>query len=86
MVIGVRAFNVRNNLASQLPVLFAYVENGGTIIAQYNRPDGLKTEQLAPFELHLSGDRVTDENAAGHISRAGPSGVEHAKQNHQRGF
>jgi LmbE family N-acetylglucosaminyl deacetylase len=63
VVIGVRAFNVRTNLASQLPVLFAYVENGGTVVAQYNRPDGLKTEQLAPFELHLSGDRVTDENA-----------------------
>jgi LmbE family N-acetylglucosaminyl deacetylase len=63
VVIGVRAFNVRANLASQLPVLFAYVENGGTVVAQYNRPDGLKTEQLAPFELHLSGDRVTDVNA-----------------------
>jgi LmbE family N-acetylglucosaminyl deacetylase len=64
VVIGVRAFNVRDNIASQLPVLFAYVENGGTIIAQYNRPDGLKTNRLAPFDLHLSGDRVTDENAA----------------------
>jgi hypothetical protein len=63
VVIGVRAFNVRNDVASQLPVFFAYVENGGTIIAQYNRPDGLKTNKLAPFELHLSGDRVTDENA-----------------------
>jgi hypothetical protein len=63
IVIGVRAFNVRNNLASQLPVLFSYVENGGTIVAQYNRPDGLKTTKLAPFELHISGDRVTDQNA-----------------------
>jgi LmbE family N-acetylglucosaminyl deacetylase len=64
MVIGVRAFNVRSDIASQLPVLFAYVENGGTIVAQYNRPDGLKTKTLAPFELHLSGGRVTDEKAA----------------------
>jgi hypothetical protein len=64
VVIGVRAFNVRNNLASQLPLLFDYVEKGGTIIAQYNRPDGLKTDKLAPFELHLSGDRITDQNAA----------------------
>jgi LmbE family N-acetylglucosaminyl deacetylase len=64
VVIGVRAFNVRNNVASQLPALFAYVEDGGTIIAQYNRPDGLKTNELAPFRLHLSGGRVTDENAA----------------------
>ncbi|MBV8414565.1 MAG: PIG-L family deacetylase [Verrucomicrobia bacterium] len=64
VVMGVRAFNVRESIGSQLPVLFAYVENGGTIIAQYNRPDGLKTNQLAPFDLHLSGDRVTDEKAA----------------------
>ena len=64
VVIGVRAFNVRNNFSSQLPALFAYVENGGTIIDQYNRPDGLKTNPLAPFGLHLSGDRITDENSA----------------------
>jgi LmbE family N-acetylglucosaminyl deacetylase len=63
IVIGVRAFNVRNDLASELPALFSYVENGGTIIAQYNRPDGLKTNKIFPFELHLSGDRVTDEQA-----------------------
>jgi LmbE family N-acetylglucosaminyl deacetylase len=63
VVIGVRAFNVRKNVASQLPVLFDYVQQGGTIIAQYNRPDGLKTNDLAPFELHLSGDRITDKNA-----------------------
>jgi LmbE family N-acetylglucosaminyl deacetylase len=64
VVIGVRAFNVRTNLAPHLPALFAYVESGGTVIAQYNRPDGLKTSQLAPFDLHLSGERVTDETAA----------------------
>jgi LmbE family N-acetylglucosaminyl deacetylase len=64
VVIGVRAFNVRSNIGSDLPVLFHYVENGGTIVAQYNRPDGLKTNELAPFELHLSANRVTDETAA----------------------
>jgi LmbE family N-acetylglucosaminyl deacetylase len=64
VVIGVRAFNVRNNIGSDLPLLFRYAENGGTIVAQYNRPDGLKTNELAPFALHLSGDRVTDKSAA----------------------
>ncbi len=64
VVIGVRAFNVRNNLAKQLPVLFSYVENGGTVVAQYNRPDGLRAAKIAPYDLHLSGLRITDETAA----------------------
>jgi hypothetical protein len=64
VVIGVRAFNVRTNLAPHLPALFAYVDAGGTVIAQYNRPsDNLKANQIAPFDLHLSSDRVTDETA-----------------------
>jgi hypothetical protein len=63
VVIGVRAFNVRTNLAPHLPALFAYVEAGGTVVEQYNRPDPRVTP-LAPFDLHLSSDRVTDETAA----------------------
>ena len=64
VVIGVRAFNVRNDLAARMPALFAFVEAGGTLIEQYNRPgNDLKSDQLAPYSLRLSGDRVTDENA-----------------------
>jgi hypothetical protein len=64
VVFGVRAFNVRTDLADKMPVLFAYVEAGGNLIEQYNRPNDLKTTQFAPFDLKLSGDRVTDETAA----------------------
>ena len=65
VVIGIRAFNVRTDLVSQLPALFAFVAEGGNVIVQYNRPGGdLKTEQLAPYRLRLSQERVTDENAA----------------------
>jgi LmbE family N-acetylglucosaminyl deacetylase len=63
VVIGVRAFNVRHDLATNLPGLFAYVEAGGTVVAQYNRPENSRTLKLAPYDLHLSGDRVTDETA-----------------------
>ncbi|HWX19788.1 MAG TPA: PIG-L family deacetylase [Candidatus Binatia bacterium] len=63
VVIGIRAFNVRTDLAANLPALFAYVEGGGNAIVQYNRPNDLKPEKLAPFELRVSSDRVTDENA-----------------------
>ena len=48
VVIGVRAYNVRDDLAAHLPALFAYVEGGGTVVAQYNRPNGLKTNGLPP--------------------------------------
>jgi LmbE family N-acetylglucosaminyl deacetylase len=67
VVFGVRAFNVRTDLAPHLPALFAWVEAGGNVIVQYNTPNGLQTPQLGPYELKLSRDlphnRVTDENA-----------------------
>jgi hypothetical protein len=63
VVVGVRAFNVRTDLTAGLSALLAYVENGGNVIMQYNRPEGLKANFLAPFDLTLSGQRVTNENA-----------------------
>ncbi|HEY1683489.1 MAG TPA: PIG-L family deacetylase [Tepidisphaeraceae bacterium] len=67
VVIGIRAFNVRTDLAPHLPALFAYVQAGGTVIEQYNTPNGLQTTELAPYDLELSRDlphnRVTDEKA-----------------------
>jgi len=63
VVMGIRAFNTRTDLAERLPALFAYVEAGGNVIAQYNTLDGLGANWLSPFHLHISRDRVTDENA-----------------------
>ena len=65
VVVGVRAFNVRNDLVSHLPALFAFVEAGGNLIEQYNRPSNdFKPDQFASYSLRLSNDRVTDETAA----------------------
>jgi LmbE family N-acetylglucosaminyl deacetylase len=63
VVIGIRAFNTRKDLAGHLPALFEYVEAGGNVIAQYNLSDGLGANWLAPFRLRISRDRVTDEDA-----------------------
>src|SRR5688572_26914592 len=66
VVIGVRAFNERTDLKPNLPALFSYVENGGTVVAQYNRPSGSLPE-LGPYALSIAGSapqlRVTDENS-----------------------
>ena len=68
VVLGVRAFNENKSLAAALPALLAYVETGGTVIAQYNRPNGLDAQPLGPFPLSIQGPapqlRVTDETAA----------------------
>jgi len=65
VVIGIRAFNVRTDLVPKLPVLFDFVESGGNVIVQYNRPgNDLKTDRLAPYNLRVSSERVADEKAA----------------------
>lgn len=67
VVIGVRAFNERDDLESHLPGLFAYVEQGGNVIAQYNRPSRSGAMRLGPYPLSIQGSapdlRVTDERA-----------------------
>ncbi len=67
VVIGVRAFNERTDLAANVAGLFAYAEAGGTVVLQYNRPDGLKAKTLGPYDLSIEGSppqqRVTDETA-----------------------
>ena len=67
VVIGVRAFNERKDLEPNLPGLFAWVEQGGTVIAQYNRPGNSLAKTLGPYPLSIAGNapdlRVTDETA-----------------------
>jgi hypothetical protein len=62
VVIGIRAFNVRDDLERALPALFAYAEAGGTVISQYNTTADLATN-LAPYPITVSQDRVTEEDA-----------------------
>jgi LmbE family N-acetylglucosaminyl deacetylase len=63
VVLGIRAYNTQDRIFNWLPELFAYAKAGGVVIAQYNTLADLKTEQLAPYPLEISRDRVTDENA-----------------------
>lgn len=67
VVIGVRAFNERTDLSANLPGLFAWVEAGGTVVAQYNRPANNLRGPLGPYEISIAGNapqlRVTDEDS-----------------------
>ncbi len=61
IVVGIRAYNTVPELAFSQPILNKYVQNGGTLIVQYNTNHSLVTENIAPYSLKLSRDRVTDE-------------------------
>ncbi|WP_191860997.1 PIG-L family deacetylase [Hanstruepera ponticola] len=63
LVIGIRAYNTIETLKFKQDILFDFVENGGNMIVQYNTSRGLKVDNLAPYKLELSRDRVTDEFA-----------------------
>jgi hypothetical protein len=63
IVAGVRAANTEKRLAVWMPVLLRYVQNGGTLIMQYNNMRNLHTTQLGPYPFTLSGKRVTEEDA-----------------------
>jgi len=65
IVLGIRAYNVVNELRFKQRFLLDYVEEGGNLIIQYNTTGrrGLGIDNLAPYPIELSRDRVTDENA-----------------------
>lgn len=63
VILGIRAYNVVNELALKQKVLFEYVQNGGTMIVQYNTTGDMVTRDAAPYPLRISRDRVTEENA-----------------------
>ncbi|HQU52164.1 MAG TPA: PIG-L family deacetylase [Saprospiraceae bacterium] len=62
-ILGIRAYNTVDKLAFQMPELFQYVNNGGTLIVQYNTTSGLKVNEYGPYPLTLSHDRITEEDA-----------------------
>ena len=63
IVLGIRLYNISNQAKFYQDALHNYVENGGTLIVQYNTSRGLKVDKVAPYELKLSRDRVVEEDA-----------------------
>jgi LmbE family N-acetylglucosaminyl deacetylase len=63
IVVGIRAYNIVEELKFKQKFLLDYVKEGGNLVIQYNTNRRLKVDNLAPYNLKLSRDRVTDENA-----------------------
>lgn len=63
IVVGIRAFNTRNELKYFAEKLWKYAENGGNVIVQYNTHNEHKAA-VSPLPLKITRDRITEEDAA----------------------
>lgn len=64
VILGIRAYNTVAELKLKQPYILEYIKQGGNVIVQYNTSHRLLVDSnLAPYDLQLSRDRITDENA-----------------------
>lgn len=64
IILGIRAFNTNQALANHTSILWEYVEQGGTVISQYNTNRRLLTEEIAPLPLELGRKRIAEEQTS----------------------
>jgi len=63
IITGIRIYNVNERIRYMQAKLLQYVENGGTLVEQYNVNGALKTAGIGPYPFRISRDRVTNEQA-----------------------
>ncbi|MCB0739321.1 MAG: hypothetical protein KDC92_17575, partial [Bacteroidetes bacterium] len=63
VILGIRTFNTIDNMPNIYQYLLKYCEQGGKVIVQYNTSRGVLTDEIGPYGLTLSSDRITDETA-----------------------
>jgi hypothetical protein len=65
IVLGVRAYGVRDDLVANNKRILDYVSNGGTLIVQYNRAGETQRNQFGPYPFTINDNgRVTKEEGA----------------------
>ncbi|HKD47405.1 MAG TPA: PIG-L family deacetylase [Rhizomicrobium sp.] len=64
IVLGVRAYAVRPDLIANNARLLKYVENGGTVMVQYNTPEYDHNYGPYPYVMTDDPEEVTDEKSA----------------------
>ncbi|MCX6120012.1 MAG: PIG-L family deacetylase [Ignavibacteriales bacterium] len=63
IVAGVRAYNTRPKLRMHQQRFMDYVKRGGTYIVQYVTPQRNEAENIGPYPLNISRNRVAEEDA-----------------------
>lgn len=63
LILGVRAYNTVDRIQFYHKNFLEYVKAGGTMIVQYNTNRRTKVDDIGPYPMKLSRDRVTVEEA-----------------------
>ena len=63
VILGIRAYNTVNRLKFHQDKLMKYVENGGTMIVQYNTSRRMVVDQVGPYPMKVGRGRVSVEGA-----------------------
>ncbi len=65
VILGIRAYNTKDKLKFQNKILLKYVQEGGTLIVQYNTGHHLvmPSAEIGPYPFQISRDRITVEEA-----------------------
>ncbi|RZL34159.1 MAG: hypothetical protein EOO96_10750 [Pedobacter sp.] len=63
VVTGVRVINTEKRIKNWQTALKTYVENGGTIVMQYNTTQDMALQDFGIYPFNIGGKRVTEENA-----------------------
>lgn len=63
IITGIRAYNTRDRLKFYEPKLLDFVDNGGTLITQYNVLSGLTINNIGPYPLKIGNGRISTEDA-----------------------
>jgi hypothetical protein len=65
IITGIRAYNTNEKIGTYQPRLMKYVQDGGTLIVQYNTSNFLGTVKadVGPYPFKISRNRVTVEEA-----------------------
>jgi hypothetical protein len=64
IVLGIRAYDVNDDVKKNNARLLSFVEKGGTLVVQYNTGTGeFSSGHYAPYPLELGRDRVSVEQA-----------------------
>lgn len=63
IITGVRALNAEKRMGKWMPILNQYVQNGGTLIMQFNTLQDLATNTYGPYPFTMGRARVAEEDS-----------------------